>query len=116
MASSRASQEKRCCGGSCGVDFTRFLDAGCMALFSIVLSCVFLLMFGETLRMINRTEFAHKDYVKRFLTRLFPFRVFQLDARSVVYFVYASSEFQVSLSMLFSVRYDLTLGLITLVW
>ncbi|KAK1444965.1 hypothetical protein BgAZ_108710 [Babesia gibsoni] len=58
----------------CAVDFTRFLDAACMTVFSILVSCAFLFMLGETLRMINRTSLAHKEYIKRFLNRMFPFR------------------------------------------
>ncbi|GFE52917.1 transmembrane protein [Babesia ovis] len=57
-----------------GVDLTRCLDSACMAIFTLLISCGFLFMFGETLRMIDRTSFSREEYVKRFLNRIFPFR------------------------------------------
>ncbi|ORM41037.1 uncharacterized protein BXIN_0432 [Babesia sp. Xinjiang] len=74
MACSNNSCEGRQSTLCCGVDFTRCLDSACMAIFMLIISCGFLFMFGETIRMIDRTSFAREEYVKRFLNRIFPFR------------------------------------------
>ncbi|CDR96536.1 membrane protein, putative [Babesia bigemina] len=58
-----------------GVDLTRCLDSACMTLIMLLVSCAFLFMFGETLRMVERTTYAREEYVRRFLNRLFPFRL-----------------------------------------
>uniref|UniRef100_A0A3B0NE01 Uncharacterized protein n=1 Tax=Theileria annulata TaxID=5874 RepID=A0A3B0NE01_THEAN len=57
------------------VDLTRFLDSGVLTLFTVLLSCTFLFMFGELLRLMNNLEFLNHELVKKGLNRLFPFRV-----------------------------------------
>ncbi|EDO07836.1 putative integral membrane protein [Babesia bovis T2Bo] len=74
MASSKNASERRAPAAFCGVDLTRCLDAACLAIFVLLLSCCFLFMFGELLRMIDRTPMFKEPYVKNALNRLLPFR------------------------------------------
>ncbi|UVC54546.1 hypothetical protein MACJ_004097 [Theileria orientalis] len=67
---------KRKPGSASFVDLTRLLDSGVLTLFTVLLSCTFLFMFGELLRLLNNAEFLNNDLVKRGMNRLFPFRVF----------------------------------------
>ncbi|AFZ80872.1 uncharacterized protein BEWA_002790 [Theileria equi strain WA] len=56
------------------VDLTRFLDSGILTLFTIFLSCTFLFMFGELLKLVAKLEFPNDQVFKRALGKLFPFR------------------------------------------